>query len=76
MAGPSKEILEALVRIKGSEPKLVEWLQERLEAHKHALVSIDDQAFRVAQGRAKEVASIIETIQQASTQLQTNRTAK
>lgn len=73
---PEAEILEALLRMRSSEPKVVEWLQSRLAHNEKLAANLDDHtALRQAQGRAKEVGDILDLIQQAAAHLETRRKA-
>jgi ATP-dependent protease HslVU (ClpYQ) peptidase subunit len=62
-----KTVLEALARLKSAEPKLIEWLNSRLESHTVQLVNQKDEVgVRWAQGRVQETAEIIQLINNAA----------
>lgn len=74
---PTPEVLEALIRLRNTEPVVTKWLDERLQEHMKALVALSGEAeFRAAQGRAQEVSHILGTIQQASELLENLRRAQ
>lgn len=59
-------VLEALARLKSSEPRLVEWLEQRAQRHIIQMVNqTDDVAMRMAQGRVQEVTEILDIIKDA-----------
>jgi len=68
---PAFSTLEVLLRLGSTEPKLVEWLQERLEQHKDDIVKQGNEvALRIAQGRAQELIEILGYIQRAQEHLE------
>lgn len=62
-----KRVTEALARVNVNEPRLLEWLKDRLERHQDQMGSLkDDVEVRWAQGRVQETKSLIKSIESAA----------
>jgi hypothetical protein len=60
-------VTEALARANASEPLIAEWLQNRLEQHQKATMTLTDEvAVRWAQGRAQELAALLKELGSAA----------
>jgi hypothetical protein len=60
-----KPILEALARIKRSEPSFVAWLESRYAEYCKTIAAADDPQLRWVQGRMQELQQIIDTMDKA-----------
>lgn len=66
MAKIASHTLEALARIRFSEKQLVDWVRERRDEYREKLeLQTDDVQLRILQGRAQELTSILDLIEQA-----------
>jgi len=60
-----KSILEALARVKRSEPSFIEWLQSRYNEYCKTVATAEDPQLGWTQGRMQEIAQIIDTMSRA-----------
>jgi len=66
MAHVPDNVLEALARIGFTEKPLMNWLTERLAGYdKSNRLQTDDVQLRISQGRAQELAEILELVKKA-----------
>jgi len=66
MAQIPDNVLEALARIGYAEKPLMNWLTERLAGYdKNNRLQTDDVQLRISQGRAQELAEILELVKKA-----------
>jgi hypothetical protein len=61
------KVVEALARLKSSEPVFIEWLQERLNKHHKDITTMEKEVHvRWSQGRAQELSDLIDNIKGAN----------
>lgn len=70
MASADKQLYEDLIRVRNQYPRVVEWLDSRLNSHKTALVRlVTAEDIKIAQGRAQEISDLLHVIQHAEQNL-------
>lgn len=62
---PDRITLEALARIKRTEPSFYEWLKNRHSEYCKNISEIDGTALHWMQGRMQEIKQIIDTMERA-----------